>query len=49
MNLVNEAVEGAFHEIKDELIIVRAQELKQLHEALSHENLRRLINELTKR
>ena len=30
MNLMNEAAEGAFHEIEDELIIVRAQELKQL-------------------
>ncbi|GAB6946853.1 hypothetical protein JCM16161A_09830 [Vulcanisaeta sp. JCM 16161] len=46
MRLINEAVQGAFHEIKDQVIIVKAQELRQLHEALEPEGIRRLINEL---
>ncbi|MEL9909421.1 MULTISPECIES: EVE domain-containing protein [Thermoprotei] len=47
VSLVNEAIEGAFHEIKDKIIILRTQELEEIHEALRKENTRRLIKELT--
>lgn len=49
LSLVNEALEGAFHEIKDELILLKAEELVQLHEVLKKENARRLLKELTKK
>ena len=48
ISLVNEALEGAFHEIERAIIILRARELIQLHRALEQENTRRLIKELTR-
>ena len=44
--LVNEAVRGAFHEIKDKLIIIKAYELRKLHGTLNDEAVRKLINAL---
>jgi len=44
--LVNEAVRGAFHEIKDKLIMIRADELRRLHEALSNGAVRKFVNAL---
>ncbi|MGC8544023.1 MAG: EVE domain-containing protein, partial [Vulcanisaeta sp.] len=44
--LVNETVRGAFHEIKDKLIIIKAYELRKLHGALNDEAVRKLINAL---
>ena len=49
MKLINEAIQGAYHEIENEAIILRAQELRQLHETLRQENIRRFIRELTRR
>ena len=42
-------VQETLHELKDEIIILRAQELKQLHETLKQESIRRLIKELTRK
>ncbi|MGC9227516.1 MAG: EVE domain-containing protein, partial [Caldivirga sp.] len=44
LRLINEAIGGAFHEIKDELIIIKADELRRLHEALSSEAIRAFVN-----
>ncbi len=48
LRLINEAIGGAFHEIKDELIIIKANELRRLHEALSSEAIREFVNALIK-
>ncbi|BDR91064.1 hypothetical protein [Vulcanisaeta souniana] len=44
--VVMKLINGAFHEIKDQIIIVKAQELRQLHKALSKEDIRKFISEL---
>ena len=48
-NKIMRAVQETLHELKDEIIILRAQELKQLHEVLKQESIRRLIKELTRK
>ena len=45
--VVAKLLQGAFHEVKGKIIILRAWELKQLHEVLRQENVKRFINELT--
>lgn len=48
LKLVNEAMQGAFHEIREQIIIIRHSELVQLHNTLRNENIKKLINELKK-